>query len=396
MAPMWHGSNCDPKAMRESTGSRITLVVAQEVAEKLKRQLAGDGFVSGGREWSTMRTVLRGTLEFLPVDRSDQESLQHAMKGADLVVHLAGPFQFGEPEVLQAAIATQTPYMDVSDDLDYGLKCKQLSKAAAGAGIAAVTTCGIYPGLSNIMAASLVRMHKEETGEVPSTIEFAYFTAGTGGVGPTILEAMFLLMAKDALVYEDAQAKHYPPLSLQKEVDFGSRGPGIGKRRTMCLNLPEVRSAHEVLGVPNVSAYFGTSPDFWNLLLLAMAAFLPRTLLNDRRFVQQLASATLPVNRLVDVFAGSAAGIRIDIKDEANRILRTGLWTGKYLSQATGRATAAMALELLELQRQGGLSGGVWYPEEVMLGSVESEQRFLSRAVGPGAAACNAVSLAPR
>lgn len=40
-------------------------------------------------------------------------------------------------------------------------------------------------------------------------------------------------------------------------------------------NLPEVRSAHEVLGIPTVSARFGTSPFFWNWGMEAMTKLLP-------------------------------------------------------------------------------------------------------------------------
>lgn len=40
-------------------------------------------------------------------------------------------------------------------------------------------------------------------------------------------------------------------------------------------NLPEVSSAHEILGVPTVSARFGTSPFFWNWGMEAMTTLLP-------------------------------------------------------------------------------------------------------------------------
>lgn len=40
-------------------------------------------------------------------------------------------------------------------------------------------------------------------------------------------------------------------------------------------NLPEVRSAHEILGVPTVSARFGTAPFFWNWGMSAIAKFVP-------------------------------------------------------------------------------------------------------------------------
>lgn len=155
------------------------------------QQLRGDSFVLGGREWATMRTTLEGSAEFVSLDLDDPASLEAAMRDVDLVVHTAGPFQRGEPQVLRAAIATQTPYMDVCDDLDYARKCRELDDAAKLARIPAVTTCGIYPGLSNVMAAALVRKVKEETGATPNSLEFSYYTAGTGGVGGTILASTF-------------------------------------------------------------------------------------------------------------------------------------------------------------------------------------------------------------
>jgi len=137
------------------TKGDVDIVIAgrnQDAAEKLTQQLSGESFVLGGREWATMRTVVTGSVQFVPVDLGDSASLEKAMAEVDLVVHTAGPFQRGDPQVLQSAIATKTPYMDVCDDLDYSEKCKALDAAAKEAGIAAVTTCGIYPGLSNVMA----------------------------------------------------------------------------------------------------------------------------------------------------------------------------------------------------------------------------------------------------
>lgn len=96
----------------------------------------------------------------------------------DLVVHAAGPFQCEEKcTVLEAAISTkvcldffflniknfiyvelsshvlflveQTAYVDVCDDTDYAWKAKCFHKKAVAAGVPAITTGGIYPGVSN-------------------------------------------------------------------------------------------------------------------------------------------------------------------------------------------------------------------------------------------------------
>lgn len=112
---------------------------------------------------------------------------------AELVVHAAGPFQQVEKcTVLEAAISTkvilfvylflgcavlivfllfvkfysiletelvqtnlevhsslQTAYLDVCDDTNYAQRAKSFHSKALAAGIPAVTTGGIYPGVSN-------------------------------------------------------------------------------------------------------------------------------------------------------------------------------------------------------------------------------------------------------
>ncbi len=49
--------------------------------------------------------------------------LQDLLQQVDLVVHTAGPFQRSSNwNVLEAAIETKTPYIDVCDDSEYSEK----------------------------------------------------------------------------------------------------------------------------------------------------------------------------------------------------------------------------------------------------------------------------------
>jgi hypothetical protein len=78
-------------------------------------------------------------------------------RGTDLVVHAAGPFQRRAHNwVLDAALEEGTAYMDVADDSTWAQRAKQLSEQAARAGVPAITSAGIYPGTSNVMAAHMV------------------------------------------------------------------------------------------------------------------------------------------------------------------------------------------------------------------------------------------------
>ncbi|KAL7227220.1 hypothetical protein ACSBR1_022144 [Camellia fascicularis] len=130
---------------------------------------------------------------------------------------------------------------------------------------------------------------------------FSYYTAGTGGAGPT-------------------------------------------------MNLSEVKSAHEVLRVPTVSARFGTAPFFWNWGMEVMTNFLPGEFLRDRIKVQNLVEQFDPVVRVVDGIAGESVG--------------------------TATAAFAFALAILE----GSTQPGVWFPEEPEGIAIEAREALLKRA----------------
>jgi hypothetical protein len=58
----------------------------------------------------------------------------------------------------------------------------------------------------------------------PTMLRYSYYTAGSGGAGPTILETSFLLAGEQCTVYKEGQAYKLPPISNRREVDFGPGG----------------------------------------------------------------------------------------------------------------------------------------------------------------------------
>eukprot|EP00271_Cylindrocystis_brebissonii_P005024 TRINITY_DN1697_c0_g1_i1.p1 TRINITY_DN1697_c0_g1~~TRINITY_DN1697_c0_g1_i1.p1 ORF type:complete len:537 (-),score=59.39 TRINITY_DN1697_c0_g1_i1:25-1635(-) len=317
-----------------------------------------------------------GGSTYVTCDIDDSRALRKTIEGADLVVHTAGPFQRKEScDVLRAAIDTKTPYMDVCDDREYSQATRALHDLARDAGVPAITTAGIYPGVSNLMAAELVRLaagggsggeaaNQSETSSTPKSqpksVRFSYYTAGSGGAGPTILATSFLLLGEEALVILDGKRLNKRPYSARRAEDFGT---GIGSKSVYLLNLPEVESIHQVLGVPTVSARFGTDPPFWNWAMEAMVALLPPAMLKDRARVQQIVEFTDPVVRQVDKWAGEKVGMRVDLECLDGR-KSVALYTHMELSKCVGQASAAFALAMLE----GSTEPGVWFPEEVREG----------------------------
>ncbi|GKU93982.1 hypothetical protein SLEP1_g7529 [Rubroshorea leprosula] len=332
--------------------------------------------IVGGRnreKGAAMVTSLGKNSEFAEVDINNMNSLKGALSDVDLVVHTAGPFQQVEKcTVLEAAIETKTAYLDVCDDTSYAFRAKSFKKRAEAAKVPAITTGGIYPGVSNLMAAELVHAARSESKGEPERLRFYYYTAGTGGAGPTILATSFLLLGEEVVAYNKGEKIKLKPYSRMLNIDFGQ---GIGKRDVYLLNLPEVRSAHEVLKVPTVSARFGTAPFFWNWAMEAMTNLLPGDFLRDRRKVQQLVQLSDPLVRAIDGIAGERVSMRVDLEcsDGRNTI---GIFSHRKLSVSVGTAVAAFALAILE----GSTQPGVWFPEEPEGIAIEAREILLKRA----------------
>ncbi|KAI5576391.1 hypothetical protein POPTR_009G050100v4 [Populus trichocarpa] len=314
-------SNSNVVQLPEKTRNSSVLVlggtgrVGGSTATALSKFCPDLRIVIGGRnreKGAAMVGQLGRNSEFTEVNIENVDSLGAALKDVDLVVHAAGPFQqAAKCTVLEAAIETKTAYVDVCDDTSYALRAKSFKDKALAANIPAITTGGIYPGVSNVMAAELVRAAKTESKGKPERLR----------------------------------------------------------------NLPEVRSAHDVLGIPTVSARFGTAPFFWNWGMSAMTNLLSPEFLKDRTKVQQLVQLFDPLVRAVDGIAGERVSMRVDLEctDGRNTL---GLFSHRKLSVSVGNATAAFALAVLE----GSTQPGVWFPEEPEGIAIEARELLLNRA----------------
>lgn len=127
------------------------------------------------------RPVLKNTT-FARVDITDRDAVAAIAAEHDLVIHTAGPFQRSKDlSVLEACIAVGTPYIDVCDDQDYSVMTKELHDQAVKAGVPCITTAGIYPGVSNVMAAHMCSLARKEYDS-----QFQY-RAPDSGVCPDLL-----------------------------------------------------------------------------------------------------------------------------------------------------------------------------------------------------------------
>ena len=279
------------------------------------------------------------------------------------------------------------PYVDVCDEWELAEASKsELDRKAKDAGVPAIVSCGIWPGVSALMAAEGASQLRDSFGgeaEIES-IDYSFFTAGTGNAGPTIVSATFLLLATPAITFLNGMQKDVEPWTEKRDVDFGKH---IGTRPVWVLDNPDVPTTALYLTKgkgtpPNCSSFFGTAPVFWNYLFGAMKA-LPRSLLYNRDAMQNFALFSEPIIRFVDLLVGATNAMRVDItaKKGPEKRTRTLRMAHPDLEQCVGLATAAFALEVAASAGQRGegaaedgagagaggatVPPGVWFPVEL-------------------------------
>ena len=223
-------------------------------AEQVPVELAIGGRRQASFDAAAKRLGAKGVddIKFVRLDLDDAASLERAVAGRSLVVHTAGPFQQRtDPTLLKACIDAGVPYCDVCDELELSRAAKKLTSD-----VPAVISCGIWPGASALLAARAA----ERLGKPLDDLEFSFFTSGTGGAGPTIVSATFLLLCTPAAVYADGALVRREPWTEKRTADFG---PGVGARDVYLLDNPDVPTCAEALGARSASSSFGTAPAFW-------------------------------------------------------------------------------------------------------------------------------------
>jgi len=315
-----------------------------------------------------LRQVLQD-IPFATVDREDAETVAAAIAEhqCDAVVHTAGPFQgkVRTPNgVIEACARIGIPYIDVCDD--YGTaRAAQTNHhdVAQTSGAPCIVSTGCWPGVSSLMAKQLVRKvlaARPALRPQDLSVDFSFFTAGSGGAGVTLLVATFLILAEKALQIKQGRRLEVDAMKHYTTINFGNI---IGNRDVAPLNLLETASVHDVLGVGSVTSRFGTAPNFWNALLGAMAQ-LPSSLLANEDIMRKLSVFSMPIVRVVDAFAGATNSMRCDVTcpDDPELLRATAIYGHDNLEPCVGECVVAFLCAVLG----GSVPPGVWFPEQAM------------------------------
>jgi len=289
---------------------------------------------------------------------TDFLKLEKLIQQNDLIIHTAGPFQgITKPMIMESALSSGKKYLDVCDNIELGRICRsqKYQDLAKQTGGSALISAGIWPGASSLLSQKVIK--DAGVKDAVKSIRFSFFTAGSGGAGPQLLAGTYMILGEKVLIYKNGQPEYRHSASDSLKLDFGDQ---IGERKVVRFNLIETEHCFQYSKIPYVESYFGTSPSSINTMLMIMARGFPNRLLRDRKLMSSFAYLSLRFVRIIDYFAGSKNGIRVDAITYEQK-LHTGLLSHKDLEKCAGDAIVAFAKQMIN----DNVPVGVYYPEEV-------------------------------
>jgi saccharopine dehydrogenase-like NADP-dependent oxidoreductase len=295
-------------------------------------------------------------LSYQPLDLADERAVERAIAQHDLIIHCAGPFRNRNHQVLLGCIAQKKPYLDVADSPDYVNKALTYRPLAEAAGVTAIISTGIFPGISG----SMVRQGVEQL-DSSESVHLSYLVAGSGGAGLTVMRTTFIELQTPFLSKINGKWRTIEPYSRREVVDF----PRYGKGGVYWFNTVEALTVADTFPeIKTIVTKFGSVPDYYNRLTWLMARA-PKALLKNPQVIETLSKISYRMTQVTDPQTGVGIAMRVAIAGKQDGVSKSYIATFDHEDTAfcAGCGTGAVAQLILS----GRLSKpGVWPVEQAL------------------------------
>lgn len=183
-------------------------------------------------------------LEWRSAPLDDSSKLDAALKGAQVVLHCAGPFAHTWRAMSDACLRLRAHYLDITGEIAVfeGLAARDAEAKAAGIMLLPGAGFDVVP--SDCLAAHVAQ-------RLPDATHLALaFRAGGGasrGTSLTIVEGL----GQPGAVRRDGRIVPVPQAWHARRIDFGD-----GRlRQTMTIAWGDVSTAYHSTGIPNIAVY---------------------------------------------------------------------------------------------------------------------------------------------
>jgi short subunit dehydrogenase-like uncharacterized protein len=207
----------------------------------------------------------------------DHPTINQALEDVEVVLHCAGPYIHTAKPMVEACLATQTHYLDITGEIDVFEMLHQYDERAKKAGIMVLPGCGFDVVPTDCLAQYL---HNQMPDATHLSLGFASRGGGLShGTAMTAIENLGEL----GKVRENGKIVERPIAHKTQLLEFGKEFKSYG----VTIPWGDVSTAFHSTGIPNVEVFFGVPER--NIRLIQMQSKL--NFLLKTKIVKSLAKA---------------------------------------------------------------------------------------------------------
>ncbi|MBT8143743.1 MAG: saccharopine dehydrogenase NADP-binding domain-containing protein [Gammaproteobacteria bacterium] len=216
-------------------------LIAREAA---RRQMTP---ILAGRSHSAIST-LADELELSYRVFALDERLHERLDDVHLVLHCAGPFSATAKPMIEACLATNTHYLDITGEIDIFEYAQSLSQQASTAGIVLCPGVGFDVIPTDCVAASLAS-------HMPDATHLALGFDSRSGLSQGTAKTSVEGLAGGGRIREGGQLRRVPLAFKTRTINFGN-----GDKLAMTIPWGDVATAFYTTGIPNIETFIPASP----------------------------------------------------------------------------------------------------------------------------------------
>lgn len=257
--------------------------------------VGGKGFL-GSRTVAALRRISdvevavgsrRGGAGCVKLDILDSAS-RTAMEGFDVVVNCADGLAAPPAKAAEYCLLSGMTFVETSADAQVISELYRAAKDVPEPTGIVLLAAGLFPGLSNLLAADLV---SSDEGVQRLEVGVRYSPWSQAGAG--VCSLMASTLGRPAVRYDGGDRVEDPPLTAGTVFPF--RG---GQRYVLGVGLPESQMLHWSMGVPSTGAFLAPVPPLPLTVQRVLTLFLPWRLL-ETELVRRLGAAGIGLLRRV-------------------------------------------------------------------------------------------------
>lgn len=223
-----------------------------------------------GRKPLLIEPAKADRIEFVRCNISNLNDLEELVKGFDVVVHCAGPFQDLPLNPLLVAIQAKVNYVDISEDRGFHREVEKLNDEIRSSGITVLSGLSVAPAMevifAELMQSCFERLVSVRSFAAPDTRKHR---------GRAMFFTMLMGVGRSFWQPKDGNLRKVEGWTEPEWVEFP---PPLGRRLTfLVLEMADLDLLPELFDVKTVEFKAGTEWAFLNRLLNMAAEFRKQT-----------------------------------------------------------------------------------------------------------------------